>query len=163
MEEGVYVGPLARRDLRDALHDQVRRSLDAGARLLLGGEVPEGPGAFYPPTVLSGVRSGMPAWSEELFGPVATLIRVQDEREAIEVANATEFGLGGAVWTQDVARGERIANEALQCGAAFVNDMTKSDPRMPFGGIRNSGYGRELSVHGIREFVNVHAVSVYGS
>jgi succinate-semialdehyde dehydrogenase/glutarate-semialdehyde dehydrogenase len=161
MEEGVYVGPLARRDLRDALHDQVTRSVAAGARLLLGGELPEGPGAFYPPTVLSEVRPGMRAWSEELFGPAATLIRVQDEREAVEVANATEFGLGGAVWTRDVARGERIANEDLQCGAAFVNEMTKSDPRMPFGGIRNSGYGRELAVHGIREFVNVHAVSVF--
>jgi succinate-semialdehyde dehydrogenase/glutarate-semialdehyde dehydrogenase len=161
MREGVYVGPLARRDLRDALHDQVSRSVAAGATLLLGGAVPEGPGAFYPPTVLAGVREGMAAWSEELFGPVATLIRVRDEREAIEVANATEFGLGGAVWTQDVARGERIAADEIQSGAAFVNDMSRSDPRMPFGGIRNSGYGRELSIHGIREFVNVHAVSVY--
>jgi succinate-semialdehyde dehydrogenase/glutarate-semialdehyde dehydrogenase len=139
----------------------VSRSVAAGATLLLGGAVPEGPGAFYPPTVLAGVREGMAAWSEELFGPVATLIRVRDEREAIEVANATEFGLGGAVWTQDVARGERIAADEIQSGAAFVNDMSRSDPRMPFGGIRNSGYGRELSIHGIREFVNVHAVSVY--
>ena len=161
MQEGVYVGPLARRDLRDGLHDQVSRSVAAGAKLLVGGEVPEGPGAFYPPTVLAGVHEGMAAWSEELFGPVATLIRVRDEREAIEVANATEFGLGGAVWTRDVARGERIAADEIQSGAAFVNDMSKSDPRMPFGGIRNSGYGRELSIHGIREFVNVHAVSVY--
>ena len=161
MQEGVYVGPLARRDLRDGLHDQVSRSVAAGAKLLVGGEVPEGPGAFYPPTVLAGVREGMAAWSEELFGPVATLIRVRDEREAIEVANATEFGLGGAVWTRDVARGERIAADEIESGAAFVNDMSKSDPRMPFGGIRNSGYGRELSIHGIREFVNVHAVSVY--
>jgi succinate-semialdehyde dehydrogenase/glutarate-semialdehyde dehydrogenase len=163
MQEGVYVGPLARRDLRDGLHDQVSRSVAAGAKLLVGGEVPEGPGAFYPPTVLAGVREGMAAWSEELFGPVATLIRVRDEREAIEVANATEFGLGGAVWTRDVARGERIAADEIQSGAAFVNDMSKSDPRMPFGGIRNSGYGRELSIHGIREFVNVHAVSVFGA
>jgi succinate-semialdehyde dehydrogenase/glutarate-semialdehyde dehydrogenase len=162
MQEGVYVGPLARRDLRDALHDQVSRSVAAGAKLLLGGQVPAGPGAFYPPTVLSGVREGMAAWSEELFGPVATLIRVRDEQQAIEVANATEFGLGGAVWTRDVARGERIAADEIQSGAAFVNDMSKSDPRMPFGGIRNSGYGRELSIYGIREFVNVHAVSVYG-
>ena len=163
MQEGVYVGPLARRHLRDGLHDQVSRSVAAAAKLLVGGEVPEGPGAFYPPTVLAGVREGMAAWSEELFGPVATLIRVRDEREAIEVANATEFGLGGAVWTRDVARGERIAADEIESGAAFVNDMSKSDPRMPFGGIRNSGYGRELSIHGIREFVNVHAVSVYGA
>ena len=162
-EEGVYIGPLARVDLRDALHDQVQRSVDAGARLLTGGVVPEGPGAFYPPTVLAGVREGMAAWSEELFGPVATLIRVADEQEAIQVANATDFGLGGAVWTRDLARGERIATDEIQSGAAFVNDMSKSDPRMPFGGIRNSGYGRELSIHGIREFVNVHSVWVTGT
>jgi succinate-semialdehyde dehydrogenase/glutarate-semialdehyde dehydrogenase len=138
----------------------VRRSVDAGAKLLLGGEVPDGPGAFYPPSVLAGVKPGMAAWSEELFGPVATLIKVRDEQEAIEVANATEFGLGGAVWTRDLARGERIAADQIESGAAFVNDMSKSDPRMPFGGIRHSGYGRELSVFGIREFVNVHAVWV---
>lgn len=159
-EEGVYIGPQARLDLRDGLHDQVQRSVAAGARVLTGGTVPAGPGAFYPPTVLADVRPGMAAWSEELFGPVATLIRVRDEQEAIEVANGTEFGLGGAVWTQDLARGERIAADEIQSGAAFVNDMSKSDPRMPFGGIRHSGYGRELSIYGIREFVNVHAVWV---
>ncbi len=159
-EAGVYIGPLARVDLRDALHDQVRRSVAAGAKLLLGGELPDGPGAFYPATVLADVGPGMAAWSEELFGPVATLIKVEDERQAIAVANATEFGLGGAVWTRDLARGERIAADEIQSGAAFVNDMSKSDPRMPFGGIRHSGYGRELSSFGIREFVNVHAVWV---
>ena len=159
-EEGVYIGPQARIDLRDGLHDQVRRSVEAGAELLVGGEVPDGPGAFYPPTVLAGVKPGMAAWSEELFGPVATLIKVKDEKEAIEVANGTDFGLGGAVWTRDLARGERIAADEIQSGAAFVNDMSKSDPRMPFGGIRNSGYGRELSIFGIREFVNVHGVWV---
>ena len=159
-EDGVYIGPQARVDLRDSLHDQVRRSVDAGAKLLLGGEVPDGPGAFYPPSVLAGVKPGMAAWSEELFGPVATLIKVRDEQEAIEVANATEFGLGGAVWTRDLARGERIAADQIESGAAFVNDMSKSDPRMLFGGIRHSGYGRELSIFGIREFVNVHAVWV---
>ncbi len=158
--EGVYVGPQARVDLRDGLHDQVQRSVDAGARCLVGGEVPVGPGAFYPPTVLAGVKEGMAAWSEELFGPVATLIRVKDEAEALQVANGLDFGLGGAVWTQDLSRGERIAADGIESGAAFVNDMSKSDPRMPFGGIRNSGYGRELSIHGIREFVNVHAVWV---
>lgn len=162
MDEGVYVGPLARADLRDGLHDQVQRSVAAGARLLTGGELPDGVGAFYPPTVLAGVREGMPAWSEELFGPVATLIRVRDEGEALAVANGTEFGLGGAVWTRDLARGERIAADGIQSGAAFVNDMSKSDPRLPFGGIRSSGYGRELSIHGIREFVNAHAVWVSG-
>ena len=160
MQEDTYIGPQARVDLRDGLHDQVQRTVQAGARLLTGGEVPTGPGAFYPATVLAGVRPGMVAWSEELFGPVATLIRVKDEKEAIEVANGTDFGLGGAVWTQDLARGERIAADGIESGAAFVNDMSKSDPRMPFGGIRNSGYGRELSIYGIREFVNVHAVWV---
>jgi len=159
-EEGVYVGPQARKDLRDGLHDQVQRTVQDGAKLLAGGEIPDGPGAFYPATVLAGVEEGMAAWSEELFGPVATLIRVKDETEAIKVANGTEFGLAGAVWTQDLARGERIAADGIQSGAAFVNDMSKSDPRMPFGGIRNSGYGRELSIHGIREFVNVHGVWV---
>jgi len=159
-EEGVYIGPQARVDLRDGLHDQVQRTVQGGATVLVGGEIPEGPGAFYPATVLAGVKEGMAAWSEELFGPVATLIRVKDEAEAIKVANGTDFGLAGAVWTQDLVRGERIAESGIQSGAAFVNDMSKSDPRMPFGGIRNSGYGRELSIHGIREFVNVHSVWV---
>ena len=160
MEEGVFIGPQARLDLRDGLHDQVRRTVEAGARVLIGGELPDGPGAYYPPTVLAGVKEGMPAWSEELFGPVATLIRVRDEAEAIAVANGTEFGLSGAVWTRDLARGERIAAGGIEAGACFVNAMSKSDPRMPFGGIRHSGYGRELSVYGIREFVNVHSVWV---
>ena len=160
MDEDVYVGPMARLDLRDALADQVRRSVMAGAKVLLGGEIPEGPGAFYPATILADVTEGMAAWSEELFGPVATLIRVRDEEEAIAVANATEFGLGGAVWTSDLERGERIAAEEIESGIAFVNDMSKSDPRMPFGGIKHSGFGRELSVFGIREFVNIHSVWV---
>ena len=162
-EEGVYIGPMARVDLRDALADQVQRSVAAGARVLIGGEVPQGDGAFYPPTVLAEVKPGIAAWSEELFGPVATLIRVADEAEAIEVANATEFGLGASVWTRDLARGERIAARQIESGAAFVNGMSKSDPRMPFGGIRQSGYGRELGIFGIREFVNIHAVWVGGN
>jgi succinate-semialdehyde dehydrogenase/glutarate-semialdehyde dehydrogenase len=160
MDADVYIGPLARVDLRDGLHNQVQRSLEAGARPLIGGEVPQGPGAFYPPTLLVDVKPGMPAWSEELFGPVATLIRVKDEAEALEVANGTEFGLAGSVWTRDLARGERIAADGIESGAAFVNEMSKSDPRMPFGGIRHSGYGRELAIFGIREFVNVHTTFV---
>lgn len=158
--EDVELGPMSRRELRDGLHQQVQRSVAAGAKLLCGGVLPEGPGAYYPPTVLAGVRAGMAAWSEELFGPVATLIAVKDEDEAIAVANGTEFGLSASVWTRDLQRGERIAAEKVQSGACFVNAMSKSDPRMPFGGIKSSGYGRELAEFGIREFVNVHAVWV---
>ena len=161
LEEGVEVGPQARVDLRDALHDQVRRSIAGGARLLLGGEVPAGPAAFYPPTVLTDVRPGNPAADEELFGPVAAILPVDDEEEAIRVANDSVFGLGGAVFTADTARGERVARE-LDAGCCFVNDLVRSDPRLPFGGIKESGYGRELGAVGIREFVNVKTVWVAG-
>jgi len=159
-EDGVFIGPQARIDLRDSLADQVQRTINAGANALIGGKVPQGEGAFYPATVLANVKPGMAAWSEELFGPVATLIRVDDEAEAIQVANGTDFGLSGSVWTRDLARGEHIAANQIESGAAFVNDMSRSDPRMPFGGIRQSGYGRELSIFGIREFVNIHSVWV---
>ena len=154
------VGPMARADLRDELHDQVERSLQAGAGCLLGGEVPEGPGAFYPPTVLTDVTAGMAAYEEELFGPVAAVLPVADEEEAIRVANDTPFGLGAAVFTRDVARGEEIAAKRLQAGSCFVNAFVKSDPRLPFGGIKGSGYGRELGSFGIREFVNIKTVYV---
>ena len=160
LEEGVAVGPLARHDLRDTLHDQVQRSIAAGARLLLGGTIPPGPGAYYTPTVLTDVRKGMAAYGEELFGPVAAIILVKNERAAIKVANDSVFGLGAAVFTRDVVRGERIAREEIQAGSCFVNAFVKSDPRLPFGGIKESGYGRELSHHGIREFVNAKVVSV---
>jgi succinate-semialdehyde dehydrogenase/glutarate-semialdehyde dehydrogenase len=160
MREDTEVGPLARADLREELHDQVERSLDIGARCLLGGEIPEGPGAFYPPTVLTDVRKGMPAFDEELFGPVAAIVSVPDDDAAIDVANDSSFGLGAAVFTADVERGERIAAEQLQAGSCFVNTFVKSDPRLPFGGIKESGYGRELSHFGIREFVNIKTVYV---
>lgn len=160
--DGVDIGPLARRDLRDALHRQVRQSVDAGARLLLGGTMPDGPGAFYPPTVLADVGPGTPAYHEELFGPVASLITADDEEDAIRIANDTVFGLGAAVFTRDVARGQQIAAERLAAGSCFVNAFVKSDPRLPFGGIRESGYGRELGLWGIREFVNVKTVYVDG-
>jgi succinate-semialdehyde dehydrogenase / glutarate-semialdehyde dehydrogenase len=162
LREDVDLGPLARRDLRDELHAQVQKSVSSGARLLLGGAIPEGPGAFYPPTVLADVKPGMPAYHEELFGPVAAIIPVRDEAEAIRVANDSEFGLGAAVFTKDTARGERIAAEQLEAGSCFVNAMVKSDPRLPFGGIKQSGYGRELSSFGIREFVNVKTVFISG-
>ncbi len=163
LDSKVDMGPMARFDLRDALHAQVERTLEGGAQLLLGGVIPDQPGAFYGPTVLSGVKSGMVAWHEELFGPVATMIAVAHEEEAIEVANATSFGLGASIWTRDLKRGERIAAERIDSGSCFVNAMTKSDPRLPFGGIKHSGYGRELSQFGIREFVNVHSVWIQES
>lgn len=160
MAEDTDVGPQAREDLRDELHAQVERSVAKGAKCLLGGAVPDGPGAFYPPTVLTEVRKGMAAYDEELFGPVAAIIPVKNEATAIKVANDSVFGLGAAVFTRDVARGERIAARELEAGACFVNAFVKSDPRLPFGGIKESGYGRELSHQGIREFVNVKAVYV---
>jgi len=160
MEEATTLGPMARHDLRDDLHRQVTESIGMGARCLLGGQVPEGKGAFYPPTVLTDVVKGMPAYDEELFGPVAAIVTVQDEDEAIRVANDTAFGLGAAIFTRDVARGERIAAEEIEAGNCFVNSYVVSDPRLPFGGIKGSGYGRELSHFGIREFVNVKTVYV---
>lgn len=160
LKEDTDVGPQAREDLRDELHEQVRKSVDQGARLVLGGEVPDSDGAFYPPTVLADVKPGMPAYEEELFGPVAAIIRVVDEDEAIRVANDSPFGLGAAVFTEDVERGERIAATRLEAGCCFVNAFVKSDPRLPFGGIKESGYGRELSAFGIREFVNIKTVYV---
>jgi succinate-semialdehyde dehydrogenase/glutarate-semialdehyde dehydrogenase len=158
--EEVDLGPMARHDLRDELHRQVEDSIRAGARLLLGGRIPESAGAFYPPTVLSDVTKGMPAYQEELFGPVAAIIPVADEEEAIRVANDSPFGLGAAVFTRDLARGERIAMSELDAGCCFVNAFVKSDPRLPFGGIKDSGYGRELGMFGIREFVNIKTVYV---
>jgi len=160
MEEGVDLGPMARRDLRDELHEQVTRSIEAGAMALAGGTLPDGPGAFYPPTVLTAVAPGMPAYDDELFGPVASLIFVADEEEAIRVAKDTVFGLGAAVFTADRERGERIARERLRAGCCFVNDLVRSDPRLPFGGVGDSGYGRELGSFGIQEFVNIKTVYV---
>lgn len=148
------IGPMARTDLRDELHQQVRDSIARGALPVIGCEPLAGPGSYYKPSILDRVSPGMPAWDQELFGPVAAVIRVADEEQALGVANGSRFGLGGSVWTQDRGRGERLARR-MESGATFVNAMVKSDPRLPFGGIKASGYGRELSVHGIREFVNV--------
>src|SRR5437016_3204050 len=151
------VGPQARVDLRDDLHRQVEESIKRGAKRLLGGEIPRGTGAFYPPTLLAAVDKGMPAFDEETFGPVAAVIRAKDEADAVRLANDSQFGLGAALWTRDHARAERLAAE-IEAGAIFVNGLVKSDPRLPFGGIKRSGYGRELSEYGIREFVNIKSV-----
>ena len=159
LAEGVDVGPQARPDLRDELHKQVTDSVAKGARLLLGGEIPPGKGSFYPPTVLADVAPGMPAYNEELFGPVASIFSARDEADAVRIANDSIFGLGAAVFTADTARAERIARE-LDAGCTFVNTLVASDPRLPFGGIKESGYGRELGTYGIREFVNIKTVYI---
>jgi succinate-semialdehyde dehydrogenase/glutarate-semialdehyde dehydrogenase len=159
-DEDVDFGPQARSDLRDELHQQVTKSVANGARLLLGGELPEGPGAYYPATVLTDVRPGMPAYHEELFGPVAAIIPVTNQQAAVEVANDSIFGLGAAVFTRDHSKGEEIATTMLDAGCCFVNSFVRSDPRLPFGGVKQSGYGRELGRFGIREFVNIKTVYV---
>lgn len=160
LDMATEIGPLARHDLRDALHRQVEQSVQRGARCLLGGRIPSGPGAYYPPTVLTDVAKGMPAYGEELFGPVAAVIPVRDEAQAIAVANDSSFGLGAAVLTRDLARAGRIAAESIEAGCVFVNEAVRSDPRLPFGGVKDSGYGRELSGYGIKEFVNIKTVWV---
>jgi succinate-semialdehyde dehydrogenase/glutarate-semialdehyde dehydrogenase len=159
LDRGTEVGPMAREDLLDDLDDQVRRSVAAGAVLRTGGRRIGGGGWFYAPTLLSGVKPGMPAFDEETFGPVAAVIRARDTAEAVELANRSRYGLGASVWTSDPARAEALAAE-IEAGSVFVNGIVKSDPRLPFGGIKNSGYGRELSDVGIREFVNIKTVWV---
>ncbi|KAB7764831.1 NAD-dependent succinate-semialdehyde dehydrogenase [Xanthomonas maliensis] len=157
--EDSTLAPMARADLRDELHQQVQQSVAKGAKVVLGGAPVDGSHAGYPATILDAVAPGMPAYEQELFGPVAAVIRVADEAEAVRVANDTTFGLGGSVWTADAKRGERVAQQ-LQCGAAFVNAVVKSDVRLPFGGIKRSGFGRELAEHGIHEFMNVKTIYV---
>ena len=160
LDVGNDLGPQASIALRDELHDQVLRSVKQGAEIILGGTIPETDGAFYPPTILRNVKPGMAAFDEELFGPVAALIKANDESDAINLANKSIFGLGAAVFTKDLKRGEYIAKEKLNAGCCFVNDFVKSDPRLPFGGIKESGYGRELSPFGIKEFVNIKTVYI---
>lgn len=157
MERDTKIGPMARENLRSALHEQVRRSVAEGAVLKLGGAPIEGGGFYYPPTVLDHVKPGMTAFREETFGPVAAIIRAKDADEAVAMANDSEYGLGAALWTGDLVRARRLASR-IEAGAVFINGMTASDPRYPFGGIKRSGYGRELGVYGIREFVNIKTV-----
>jgi succinate-semialdehyde dehydrogenase/glutarate-semialdehyde dehydrogenase len=160
LDPATTMGPLARVDLRDELHRQVTESVAGGAKLLLGGTRPDGPGAFYPPTVLSDVGPGQPAWSEELFGPVASILPAEGEAQALRIARDTSYGLGAAVFTRDAEHGRCLAETELRAGSCFVNTLVKSDPRLPFGGIKDSGYGRELALLGIREFVNAKTVVV---
>jgi succinate-semialdehyde dehydrogenase/glutarate-semialdehyde dehydrogenase len=155
------LGPMQSAEARDHIHKQVAESIAKGARMLVGGEVPDKPGAWYPATVLTDVRSGMPAHDEEVFGPVAAVIEAKDEADAIRIANDSPFGLGSGVLTGDLARGERIATEELEAGMSFVNQNVRSDSRLPFGGVKHSGYGRECSDFGIHEFVNIKSVLIH--
>ncbi len=160
MDKNNKIGPMARTDLRDQLHAQVRESIKKGAKLLCGGYIPEGEGAFYPPTVLTNVKKGMPAYDEELFGPVAAIIEAKDETDAIRLANDSIYGLGAGIFSKNRARAEKLAAKELQAGNCFVNAFVHSDARLPFGGAKQSGYGRELSEFGIREFVNIKTVFI---
>ena len=156
-DSNTTLAPMARADLRDELHRQVLDSVAKGAKVVTGGEPADGSGTFYRPTILSDVGPGMRAYEEELFGPVATVIRAKNESTALHIANDSRFGLGGSVWTRDTKHGEAFALQ-VQSGCVFVNGFVKSDPRLPFGGVKSSGYGRELSHHGIREFVNAKTI-----
>ena len=154
------LGPMARQDLRAKLHEQVQRSIAAGSRCILGGTLPNSKGYYYPATILTDVSLDSPAFTEELFGPVICIITAKGEDHAMRLANTTQFGLGGAVFTKDLAKGERLARDGIEAGTCAVNTLISSDPRLPFGGIKQSGFGRELSLEGMREFVNIKTVIV---
>ncbi|MDB2462754.1 NAD-dependent succinate-semialdehyde dehydrogenase [Algibacter sp.] len=156
-DEDTYYGPLARKDLRDELHEQVKKTVSQGGNLILGGKIPDRKGAYYPATILADLEPGMEAFDEELFGPVASVIKAKDEKHAIQLANNSKFGLGSGVITENKERGEHVALQ-LEAGSSFVNKLVVSDPRLPFGGLKTSGYGRELSGYGIREFTNTKSI-----
>ncbi len=159
MQDATEVGPMAREDLRDELHDQVQRTASAGAKVVLGGQIPDRDGWYYDPTVLADVRPEMAAADEETFGPAAAVIRAEHVDAAVAIANGSQFGLGASVWTEDREKGEAVAAR-IEAGCLFVNQLVKSDPRVPFGGVKDSGYGRELGSYGIKEFVNAKTVWV---
>lgn len=159
-DPGTKLGPMVSVKARDEIADQVRRSVEQGAKVLLGGIVPDQPGAWYPATILTDVRPGQPAHDDEIFGPVAAVISAKDEADAIRIANGSIFGLGAVVLTQNLSRGERIATDALEAGSVYVNQVVRSDPRLPFGGVKQSGYGRELAAIGMHEFCNIKSVLV---
>lgn len=161
LDKNTDIGPMARLDLRESLHRQVVQSAASGAEVLLGAELPSGRGAFYPPSVLTAVRPEMTCFREELFGPVAVLIQAASEAEALQLANDTNYGLGAAIFSKDVSRAKRLAREKLQAGSCAVNGVVRSDPRLPFGGIKESGYGRELGEFGALEFVNIKSLVVH--
>lgn len=156
------MGPMARHDLREQLHSQVQQTIAAGATCHFGGEIPEGPGFFYPVTLLTGVQPGMSVFDQEVFGPVASVISAKDEDEMVRLANQTPYGLGAALFTSNEARKQNLAISAIQSGTVAINGLVKSDPRVPFGGIKNSGFGRELGAEGILEFVNIKVIAEHG-
>jgi succinate-semialdehyde dehydrogenase/glutarate-semialdehyde dehydrogenase len=158
--ENTDLGPMANIKLRDDLHEQVQKSIKLGAKCILGGEIQKGEGAYYPATILTNVKKGMPAFDDELFGPVAAIVVARNKKEAIEIANDSDFGLGGAIFTKDVEKGNKLARNEIQAGSVFVNQGVKSDARLPFGGIKQSGYGRELGLHGLMEFLNIKTISI---
>ena len=161
-KDGVDIGPMAREDLRDDLHEQVQQSVQKGARIVCGGEVPEGSGFFYPATVLEDVAPGQPAYDDELFGPVAALIRAKDTDDAMRIANDSEYGLGGGIFSKDVEKATQLAADHFDTGMVFINGFGLAQPNMPFGGVKRSGYGREHGGFGMREFVNVKAINIVG-
>ncbi|WP_288998515.1 NAD-dependent succinate-semialdehyde dehydrogenase [uncultured Psychrobacter sp.] len=162
MDDSSDIGPLARKDLQEKLHEQVEESVKKGATIAVGGELPEGKGSFYPATILENVEKGQPAYDDELFGPVASLIRAKDDDDAMRIANDSRYGLGGAIFSKDEEKAIRLASEQFDTGMVYINGYGLANPALPFGGVKNSGYGREHGGFGIKEFVNIKAVHVFG-
>ena len=156
------LGPIAREDLRKTLHEQVQESVDKGAEILCGGNIPEGEGFFYPATILANVKPGQPAYDDELFGPVASLIKAEDEKDAMRIANDSRFGLGGGIFSKDIAKATELAEKHFDTGMIFINTFGLASPSMPFGGVKNSGFGREHGGFGMKEFVNVKGITIGG-